>query len=93
MRVSCGCPKATATPTLEGWIKQVGLQPIVTNTIIRCVYEGKNRALGEAIVQMFEHEVDHDITVFYDKDEQAQSARRAERKQKRAAANAKLHGH
>lgn len=93
MRVSCGCPRATATPTLEGWIRQVGLTPIVTEQVIRCVYEGKNRALGEAIVQMFEHEVDHDVTVFYDKDEQEKSARRAERKAERARRNAKLHGH
>lgn len=95
MRVSCGCPKAKArnADALIAWIEQVGLQPIATNTTIRCVYEGNNKALGEAIVQMFEVEVDHDITVFYDKDEQAKSAKRAERKAERAAKNAKLHGH
>lgn len=95
MRVSCGCPIDTArsAETLINWIRQIGLEPIVTNTTIRCVYEGEDRAKGEAIVQMFEVEVDHDITVFYDKDEQRKSARRAERKAERAARNAKLHGH
>lgn len=95
MRVSCGCPidKARSQEALEKWIRQVGLTPIVTNTTIRCVYEGNDKALGEAIVEMFEVEVDHDITVFYDKDEQAKSARRAARKTERAAKNAKLHGH
>lgn len=95
MRVSCGCPidKARNPEALKKWIHQAGLTPIVTNTIIRCVYEGNNRELGEAIVKMFEVEEDHDITVFYDKAEQARSARKAARKQERAKRNAKLHGH
>jgi len=81
MRVSCGCPKAKARSpeALINWIRQVGLEPIVTPTTIRCVYEGSNKALGEAIVEMFEVEVDHDITVFYDKKEQKESARQAKR--------------
>ena len=95
MRVSCGCPidKARSAEALINWIEQVGLEPIVTATTIRCVYEGSNRALGEAIVEMFEVEVDHDITVLYDKAEQDKSARRAARKAERAERNAKLHGH
>lgn len=95
MRVSCGCPIATArdADVLINWIKQVGLEPIVTSTIIRCVYEGDDKALGEAIVQMFEVEVGHDITVFYSEEEQRKSARKAARKAERAARNAKLHGH
>lgn len=95
MRVSCGCPidKARNPEALENWIRQVGLTPIITNTIIRCVYEGNNTALGEAIIKMFEVEADHDITVFYDKAEQAKSAKKAARKQERAKRNAKLHGH
>lgn len=95
MRVSCGCPiaKARNPEVLERWIRQVGLTPIITNTTIRCVYEGDNKALGEAIVEMFQVELDHDITVFYDKAEQEKSARRASRKAERAAKNAKLHGH
>lgn len=93
MRVSCSCLRKTASRTLEGWIKQVGLEPIVTNRIIRVVYEGDNKALGEAIVQMFSHEADHEVTVVYSKEEQEQSARKAARKAERAERNAKLHGH
>lgn len=95
MRVSCGCPIETArnADVLISWIKKVGLEPIVTNTTIRCVYEGDDKALGEAIVEMFEAEVDHDITVFYTEDEQRKSARKAARKAERATRNAKLHGH
>lgn len=93
MRVSCGCAKDTATRTLVGWIQQVGLEPIITSTTIRCVYEGTNEALGNAIVDMFSHEANHDITVQYTKEEQAKSARRAERKAARAIMNTKLHGH
>lgn len=95
MRVSCGCPIETArsAETLINWIKQIGLEPIVTNTTIRCVYEGEDKAKGEVIVQMFEVEVGHDITVFYDEDEQRKSAPKAARKEERAERNAKLHGH
>lgn len=77
MRVSCACPKDLATASLEGWIRHVGLQPIITDKVIRCVYEGDDRTLGEAIVQMFEHERDHEITVFYSKEEEEASAKRA----------------
>lgn len=69
MQVSCSCPKDLATSTLEGWIRQIGLQPIVTNKVIRCVYEGSDRTLGEAIVERFAHEADHEVTVHYDKSE------------------------
>lgn len=93
MRVSCGCPAATASEGLVDEIKQLGLTPIVTSQVVRAVYEGHNRGTGEAIVQLYEKEIDHDITVFYDKDEQEKSARRAARKAARAAKNAKLHGH
>lgn len=93
MRVSCGCPRGATPSELLQWIIEHGLQPTVTDTVIRCVYEGKNRTLGEAIVERFKQEPNHDVTVFYDKDEQDKSARRAERKARRAAKNAKLHGH
>lgn len=93
MRVSCGCPLDTASSTLIERLQILGVDPIVTNTTIRALYEGPDKSLGEAIVEMYSHEADHDITVFYDKAEQAKSARRAERKAERAARNAKLHGH
>lgn len=93
MRVSCSCPKKLATDTLVDRLRALGLQPIITTEVIRAVYEGDNRGLGEAIVEIYAHEADHDITVFYDKDEQRRSERRALRKAERAAWNAKLHGH
>lgn len=93
MRVSCACPPELATSTLVEKLRKLGLHPIETSQVIRVVYEGPDRSLGEAIVDIFSHEADHDITVFYDKAEQEKSARRAERKQKRAERNAKLHGH
>lgn len=93
MRVSCACPAKMATDTLVDRLRTLGLQPIVTSEVIRVVYEGPNKSLGEAIVEMYAHEADHEITVFYDKDEQRKSERRAARKAERAARNAKLHGH
>lgn len=93
MRVSCGCPANMATDTLVERLQTLGLHPIVTSQVIRAVYEGPDRKLGEAIVEIFAHEADHDITVFYDKAEQKKSERRAARKAERAERNAKLHGH
>lgn len=77
MRIDCSCLKATATSTLETWIREVGLHPIVTPTTIRCLYEGTDQELGEAIVEKFEHEIGHDINVSYSKEEQMASAKQA----------------
>lgn len=93
MRVSCGVPANLASDTLVHKLQILGIEPVVTPSVIRAVYEGPDRTLGEAIVELYAHEVDHDITVYYDKAEQQKSARRAARKAERAAANAKLHGH
>lgn len=93
MRVSCGCPIKTATDGLVDEIEGLGITPIVTNQVIRAVYEGPDKRIGEAIVELFSREIDHDVTVFYDKAEQDKSARRAARKAQRARRNAKLHGH
>lgn len=93
VRVSCGVPKALATDDLVDRLKALGIEPIITSEVIRAVYQGPDRYLGEAIVEIYIHEADHDITVFYDKAEQNKSTRRAERKLKKAERNAKLHGH
>lgn len=93
MRVSCACPPALATSTLVERLKSLGFEPIVTSSVIRVVYEGPNRQLGEALVEIYAHEADHEITVFYDKEEQAKSERKALRKAQAADRNAKLHGH
>lgn len=95
VRVSCGCPidKARNPDALIRWIKTVGLSPIVTPKVIHCVYEGDNKELGEAIVQMFEVEADHDIMVFYDKAEQQKPEHKGKGKAERSERNTKLHGH
>lgn len=93
MRVDCGCPAKTASSTLADRIRKLGLEPIVTPYVIRAVYEGDDRSIGEAIVEMFAHEADHDVTVDYTEAEQRKSARKAARKAERARRNAKLHGH
>lgn len=93
VRVSCGVPRALATDTLVDKLKALGIKPIITSEVIRAVYQGPDRQLGETIVEIFAHEADHDITVFYDKAEQSKSTRRAERKLMKAERNAKHHGH
>lgn len=93
MRVSCACPAKLASDTLVDRLKVLGLQPIITSQVIRAVYEGPDKSIGEAIVEIYAHEADHDINVQYDKNEQRKIDRKVQRKAERAAWNAKLHGH
>lgn len=93
MRVSAACPAELATSTLVDRLRVLGLQPIITSQVIRAVYEGTDKGIGEAIVDIYSHEADHSITVSYDKEEMAKMERKIERKYQRAVKNAKLHGH
>lgn len=85
MRVSCGCPKSTASSALLDDLAARGIEPIITNTIIRVVYEGPNVRTGEYIVQRFSEEEGCDLTVFYDGAKQTKAQRRRQRKAKRKA--------
>lgn len=93
MRVSCACPVELATSTLVDNLRGMGLHPIITTKVVRVVYEGPNRSLGEAIVELYAHEADHEITVSYNDDEVKRDLRKQARKAERAARNARLHGH
>lgn len=89
MRVSCGCAVSTASPTLTQTLEQMGIQPIITSQVVRAVYEGDDEKFGQQIVNLFEREEDHTITVDYTDKER----RKALRKAQAAVNNAKLHGH
>lgn len=65
MRVSCAVPKGLCSVDFLSRLDQLGVKPIITQTIIRVVYEGEDHALGTKIVEEFMYEVDHDITVDY----------------------------
>lgn len=93
MRVSCACPTDMATDTLVERLRVLGIQPIITPQVIRAVYEGSDKSIGEAIVEMYAHEADHDINVQYNKEEQRREERKIARKYERAKRNAELHGH
>lgn len=93
MRVSCACLKKLASDGLVAEIKSLGIPPIVTNQVIRAVYEGHDKSIGEAIVELFCKEAEHEIHVHYDEGEIAKETRKAKRKAERARRNAKLHGH
>lgn len=93
MRVSCSAPLDTCSQTLYKELEALGVQPIVTNILVRAVYEGDDRYIGEGIVELFSYERDHEITVYYSPEEQNKSARRAMRKRAKAEKNARLHGH
>ena len=69
MRISCACPAEFASTTLVEDLKTLGLHPIITPQVIRVVYEGSNRTLGDMILDLFSREIDHDITMHLDKDE------------------------
>lgn len=93
MRVSCACPADVATPTLVENLCKLGIQPIITSQVVRAVYEGPSKNIGEAIVTMFSHEADHSINVQYTEEEKRRIDRKIARKYERAKRNAKLHGH
>lgn len=93
MRVSAACPAQLASDTLVDKIRVLGIQPIITSQVIRAVYEGPDKSIGEAIVNMYAHEADHEINVQYGKEEQRKMERKLERKYLRAKQNAALHGH
>lgn len=93
MRVSCAVPVDMATSTLVEKLRAMGITPIITPSVIRAVYEGPDRGLGEAIVELYAHEADHTITVSYSDDEARRDLRKQARKEERAIKNAKLHGH
>lgn len=79
MRVSCSVPRRLATSTLEDNIRIIGLEPIVTPEIIRAVYEGDNVGLGEALIDMFSHQADHEITVDYRTTQEKREGKKASR--------------
>lgn len=65
MRISCAAPRELVSDGLLAALKAWGIEPIITSTIIRVVYEGDDHKLGTKIVQRFMGEVNHDITVDY----------------------------
>lgn len=87
MRVSCACPVDLASDVLVDSLKLIGVNPIITPCVIRAVYDGPNRELGEAIVEIYQHEADHEIEVQYTKSEQQRQERKAQRKADRANRN------
>lgn len=64
VRVTCGVAFHKASNDLTERIYALGLKPIITNTVIRTVYEGDNRSLAEKIVEIYQQEKDADI--YYD---------------------------
>ena len=93
MQVSCSVPRELASENLIQQIEDLGIQPIITSLVVRAVYEGEDRYIGESIVDIFSNEEKHEITVHYSKKESQKSERRAARKKERAEKNARLHGH
>lgn len=63
MRIYCSCPTKTASSVIVGWCQQLGFNPTVTEENISVTYEGGDKVKGEALVQMFSHEADHEIVV------------------------------
>lgn len=65
MKVSCSTPTESASDGLVRRITQLGLTPIVTNQVIRTVYEGPSKVVGEMVVEIYQYEKEHEITVDY----------------------------
>lgn len=80
-----------ATDTLVERLRVLGLQPIITSQVIRAVYEGDDKSIGEAIVDIYSHECDHEINVQYTQEEMRKVERKLQRKYERAKRDAELH--
>lgn len=92
MRVTCACPTKTASEHLAENLAALGIKPIITPCVIRAVYEGPDRKLGEAILDLYQYELDHEVEVQFTKAEQEKQNKKAQRKANRANRNARLHG-
>lgn len=62
VRISCSVPTDKASDGLLRRIRQLGIAPIVTPQVIRAVYQGPSRVVGETLMEIFELERDHEIT-------------------------------
>lgn len=62
VRVSCSVPADKDSDNLLRRIGQLGITPIVTSQVIRAVYQGPSRVVGEVLMEIFEAERDHEIT-------------------------------
>lgn len=93
MRVTCACPADLASSTLVDRLTSMGIEPIITSKVVRAVYDRPDRRLGEAIVELYQHEADHEIEVQYTEAEQRRQNRKTIRKAEKAAWNARLHGY
>lgn len=93
MRVSACVPRELASDSLVEELESLGVPPIITSQVIRAVYDGPDKHIGEAIVELFCCEDGHDINVQHTTEEQRKIERKLARKYERAKRNAKLHGH
>lgn len=93
MRVTCACPAEKASETLVEQLKKLGIEPIITSQVIRAVYEGPHRDIGEGIVAIYDNEQDHEIVVQYSDKERQNIDKQAAREERRAKRNAKRRGH
>lgn len=70
MRLTCEATRSSCSATLADDIRALGKEPIVTDTVVRAVYEGPDLVLGEAIIGRFKMEPHHGIVADYDEKEQ-----------------------
>lgn len=61
MRISCSAPVNKCRPSLADDISKLGIEPIVTAAVVRAVYEGPDEELGQAIIDLFVQEEEHEI--------------------------------
>lgn len=66
MKVSCSLPPDKCSPEVLQELKHLGIKPIITQQVVRAVFEG-NESIGEHIVRIFAEAGSDDITYFYDK--------------------------
>lgn len=74
MKVVCKAPRKLISSTLISKLRKMEVPPIISEEMVEVTYQGQNHRLGEALVEVFAHEADHDIFVDYSDERGKESA-------------------
>ena len=67
MKVSCSVPSKFASKDLTRRISQLGLKPVIIEQTIETVYVGISQVVADMLMEIYQHEKEHDISVDYRK--------------------------
>lgn len=81
MRVDCEAPRNQRSERLIEDIKLLGVNPIVTDTVVRAVHEG-SVGVGVALIDRFKREPQYGFVADYEKNEQPENQGKKRKKRR-----------